>query len=286
MEPFQLRERSGKPALLTIERWEREIPGISAGFTTRIFGSGKDDPMALNLALHVGDDPLRVVENRIAVADALGVPFEAWTCGEQVHDCRVTAVTREGRGRGRLSREDAYPDTDGLITDVPGVWLVSFYADCVPLYFVDPVRRAVGLAHAGWKGTVLQIARKTVEALVETYGSDPADIRAAIGPSIGACCYEVDDRVADRAADCLTAIGADDPTRRSVCRPGEKPGKWMLDLQELNRQIMIKAGILPTSIEWSGWCTGCRTDLFYSHRKENGSTGRMASWIGLDLGGA
>lgn len=283
MEPFVLTNAAGKPAYMTIERWERQFPLVNAGFTTRIGGVSEGGCSSLNCALHVNDDPRHVRRNRELLAEALQIPIESWTCGEQVHGSRVTAVTAKDRGRGAASREAAFPDTDALITNVPGIWLTSFYADCVPLYFYDPVRQAVGLAHAGWKGTVLQIAAETIKAMNENYGSEPSNIRAAIGPSIGVCCYEVDDRVIERINSCLTEIGASGADRAAVHHAGAEPGKHMLNLQEMNRQIMIKAGILPMHIEICGICTGCRTDLFFSHRKENGIAGRMASWVGLSL---
>lgn len=283
MEPFRLTSMPGLPARLHIDRWEQAYPGLSAGFTTRLGGVSVGDYSSMNCALHIQDDPVHVVENRRRLAAGLNVPFEAWTCGEQVHGRNVAIVKRDSRGKGRTSREDSIQDTDALITNESGVWLTSFYADCVPLYFFDPIRRVVGLAHAGWKGTVLQIARSTLEAMAEAYGTEAADVRAAIGPSIGSCCYEVDGKVIERIDECLAEVGAKPEERLKVYSLGEEQGKYMLGLQELNRQIMIKAGIMPMHIEICGMCTGCRTDLFFSHRKENGSTGRMASWIGLDL---
>lgn len=282
MEPFRLIDVPGRPAGLHIKRWEREYPGLSVGFTTRIGGVSRGDYHSLNCALHVRDHPQHVVENRRRLADVLHISFDAWTCGEQVHDRRVAIVARDSRGKGRLSQEDAIPATDALLTNEPDIWLTSFYADCVPLYFFDPARRVVGLAHAGWKGTVLQIARHTIEAMEREYGSRRADVLAAVGPSIAVCCYEVDGRVISRVDECLAEIGADEAERKSVYVP-KADGKAMLSLQHLNRQIMIKAGILPTHIEMCEMCTGCRTDLFFSHRKEGGSTGRMASWISLAL---
>lgn len=281
LEPFQLTRKPGEPAYVTIERWEREHPGISAGMTTRIGGVSGAPYETLNCALHIQDEPVDVIENRRRLGETLGWPFEAWTCGEQVHDRQVAVVTPADKGKGRESREDAFANTDAIVTNEPGIWLTSFYADCVPLYFFDPVRQAVGLAHAGWKGTVLRIAGETIRTMSEAYGTDPSDVMAAIGPSIGMCCYEVDDTVIARIDSCLDEIGAEPGVRSCVYRPGAENGKWMLSLQEMNRQIMIKAGILPTHIEICGMCTGCRTDLFFSHRKENGATGRMASWIGL-----
>lgn len=283
MEPFQLTSSPGRPALLHIDRWERSHPGLSAGFTTRMGGVSEGGYSSLNCALHIQDDIGHVLENRRRISETLNVPFEAWTCGEQVHGGKVAVVQRMDRGKGRAAREDAIQDSDALITNETGIWLTSFYADCVPLYFLDPVRRVIGLAHAGWKGTVLRIAQATVEAMSESYGSDPRDIQAAIGPSIGSCCYEVDGNVIERIDECLTELGASEEDRTKTYRPGAEQGKFMLGLQELNRQIMIKAGIMPMHIEICGMCTGCRTDLFFSHRKESGSTGRMASWIGMNL---
>lgn len=283
MKPFRLLHETGQPARLHLESWERDYDALTAGFSTRWGGASEGDYSSLNCGLHVKDDPRRVIENRGRLALALNVPFEAWTCGEQVHGRNVAVVTRVKRGKGRLANEDAIPDTDALITNEPDVLLISYYADCVPLYFYDPVRRVVGLAHAGWKGTVQQIARHTVEAMSETYGTDAADVLAATGPSIGSCCYEVDRNVIERIDECLTELNSDDNERRNIYKQGQKEGKFMLNLQQLNRQIMIKAGILPSHIEICEICTGCRTDLFFSYRKENGSTGRMVSWIGLNV---
>lgn len=233
------------------------------------------------MGLHVGDAAADVVRNREAVARALNWPPEAWTCAEQVHGARVHAVTAGERGRGRAVREDALADADALITNEPNILLASLYADCVPLYFYDPVQHVVGLAHAGWKGTVQEIAKHTVEAMAQRFGSRPSDVAAVIGPAIGACCYEVDGPVIDKAEPLLDQLRADGFRLAEDTLVPSGQGKARIDLKEINRQIMIKAGILPTSIELSQMCTGCRTDLFFSHRMEQGRTGRMASWIGM-----
>lgn len=261
MDPFRHELSDHRPAYLHLGDWFDQY-GISAGFTTRHAG---------NVALHVGDDADAVRGRRRSVAEALGWPFEAWTCAEQVHGYTVRAVPSGEAGKGRLTRETAYPDTDGLIACEPGILLTQFFADCVPLYFYDPSTGAIGLAHAGWKGTVANIAGCTVRAMAAQYGVQSSELRAAIGPSIGSCCYEVDETVISQVRRIEGAKRALTPTI---------PGKAMLDLKELNRHFMIKAGILPSRIELSTWCTGCRTDLFFSHRKEQGSTGRMMSWIG------
>ncbi|QOS80227.1 peptidoglycan editing factor PgeF [Paenibacillus sp. JNUCC31] len=297
MEPFMLdqeiSERSGNqnsnmgpdPLLLYVEPWKQRFEHMKAGFTTRQGGVGSTPYASLNCAYHVGDDPEDVLKNRKLVAEKLGFSLESWTCGEQVHGKHVAVITTEDRGRGLLDRQSALQDTDGLVTNVPGVLLTSFYADCVPLYFYDPVRQAVGLAHAGWKGTVAGIAESMVETLEREYGSRRQDIHAAIGPSIGDCCYEVDEAVMKHVRVWLDQSPGNDEYRNSASNQVYQSagnGKTMLNLKECNRHIMMKAGILPDHIECTTWCTSCNPELFFSYRKENGITGRMASWIGLE----
>lgn len=278
MEPFELKhsERGDSPTVLEITKWVKEIPGLTVGFTTRIGGVSSGGYDSLNCALHVDDHKETVITNRQRLAQVSGLPFETWTCAEQIHGNRVHIVTANDRGKGRCEREDAIANADALLTVESGLWLTSFYADCVPLLFVDPATRVVGLAHAGWKGTVEQIAIATVNAMVDQFGCKKEHIRAAIGPSIGKCCYEVDERVIHRIRSLYEQLQLD---IRDVLTP-VSDGHAMVDLREINRQLLIKAGILTTNIECTNWCTGCRTDLFYSHRMEGGQTGRMASWIG------
>ncbi|MFC4103902.1 peptidoglycan editing factor PgeF [Paenibacillus xanthanilyticus] len=289
MEPFISTTAAKSPSLFLLPSWMKADDRLTAGFSSRMGGVSASPWNELNVGLHVGDRAQDVVRNREVIAEALGWPFEAWTCAEQVHGSRVHRVTAEDRGRGRESRESAIGDADALMTNEKDILLASFYADCVPLYFWDPQREAVALAHAGWKGTVAEIAVRTTEAMTEAFGSKPAEIRAAIGPSIGGCCYEVDENVLRHVRPLLEELSAlgiveADSQERAVLP--SSPGKARIDLKEINRQIMIKAGILPTHIEITQWCTGCRTDLFYSHRTEQGRTGRMASWIGLGRGAA
>ncbi|QHT60364.1 peptidoglycan editing factor PgeF [Paenibacillus lycopersici] len=281
MEPFVQRhepelEAKG-PSLFLLRPWTERYPGMTAGFTGREGGCSEAPWGTLNCGLHVGDANEDVVRNRRRIAEALGWPFEAWTCAEQVHGDRVTVVGAEDRGKGRESRGSSVGDADAMITTERNVLLTSFYADCVPLYFFDPAKGAVGLAHAGWKGTVLEIARKTVEAMAVSFGCKPSDMHASIGPSIGLCCYEVNEVVLERVIPLIRDMRLDES---GLAVPtGE--GRARINLKELNRQIMIKAGILPSRIECSEWCTGCSTSLFFSHRMEGGATGRMVSWIGI-----
>ncbi|MFD2612820.1 peptidoglycan editing factor PgeF [Paenibacillus gansuensis] len=272
MEPFVHTAVNENMSLFYINSWMNAHPEVTAGFTSRSGGVSKQPYGSLNCALHVNDEDESVIRNRTLLAEALGLPAGSWTCGEQVHGNTVTIVEASDIGAGRLSRENAVQDTDALITNVTGVLLTSFYADCVPILFFDPVQKAAGLAHAGWKGTVQEIASNTVEAMHSAYGSRPEDILTAIGPSIGACCYEVDETVIAK----VRSLQLEEPHYEDL-----GSGKYKVDLKGINRQILRKAGILPSHIEISKWCTGCRTDLFFSHRKENGMTGRMASWIAM-----
>jgi YfiH family protein len=235
------------------------INAIQAGFSTRNDG---------NLALHVGDDPRAVIARREKFAAAAGFDFSAWTCADQVHGIDIARVGLTEVGAGRHALHDKLDGYDGLLTNVPGVMLVSFYADCVPLYFVDPVKRVVGLAHAGWKGTVRGIAAEMVHQMVRDYGCRAEDMLAAIGPAIGPCCYEVDDTV-------INAIN------EQLGRVVYQPGKAMVDLKKINQEIMIREGILSTNIDMSASCTSCQINTYFSHRAEQGKTGRMASWIGI-----
>lgn len=282
MEPFM--QKGVSPVLLHLEPWREKHSAITAGFTGRQGGIGKAPYDSFNCAFHVGDQPEVVLGNRSLLAESLGFTLEDWTCGEQTHGKDIAVVKAEDRGRGSLDRTSAFQATDGLITNVPGVLLTSFYADCVPLYFYDPHQQAVGLAHAGWKGTVAEIAAAMVARMESVYGSRPQNILAGIGPSIGDCCYEVDDYVMDhvRRMEVELLPGDSYGAGQSLYRNSEADaGKSMLNLKEMNRRIMIKAGILPTHIECTSWCTSCNHDVFFSYRKENGVTGRMTSWIGI-----
>lgn len=263
-----------------LSSWMGSDDRLTAGFSGRSGGASSAPWNSLNIGLHVGDAADDVIENRKRLASGIGWSFEAWTCAEQVHGNSVVQVTRADRGKGRAELHDAIAGCDAIMTDVPGVLLASFYADCVPLYFYDSESGAIALAHAGWRGTVGKIAEETARAMQSAYGTDPANVRAAIGPSIDACCYEVDGVVIREVERVLNGLQLDGDTE-AICMRIKDSGKADLNLKEINRQIMIKAGILPSRIELSNWCTGCRTDLFFSHRAEGGKTGRMASWIGI-----
>ena len=167
------------------------------GFSTRLGGVSEGCYPSMNLSFDRGDDPEAVRENFRRIGNAIGVNVEDMVMSKQTHTTNVRVVTEEDRGKGVVKERD-YTDVDGLVTDVRGICLVTSYADCVPLYFVDPVRNAIGLSHSGWRGTVGKIGKKTVELMTERFGSDPSDILACVGPSVCVDCYEVSEDVVEK----------------------------------------------------------------------------------------
>jgi YfiH family protein len=234
-------------------------PGLAVGVSDRAFG---------NLSPGRGDEPSVVLTRREALAELLGFALEDIVCPEQVHGATVARVGARDRGRRA-------PAADGLIADEPGLLLLMLFADCVPVCLFEVERRAVGIAHAGWKGTAGRIAAGTVGAMVEAFGVRPERLRAVIGPAIGACCYEVGD---DVAAAVRASVG---PTEAdAVVRPGRR-GRPHVDLAAANRAQLVEAGLRPESVEMTGLCTACRVDRFFSHRAEAGQTGRFGAAIGI-----
>lgn len=264
--------RCGDLAYLTIPSFA--ATGLVAhAFTTRVGGVSLAPYSSLNLGLHVSDDPLKVVANRRRICSLLGLDVSNLVAGQQVHGDLVITVGAAEAGRGATSLDDALPGVDALVTSESTVLLSSYYADCVPLLFLDPVRRVIALAHAGWKGTVQDIGAKTVQHMVKNHGCIVEDILAAVGPAIGACCYEVDAPVMQAVERCLS--GGPVPARSG------RPGRWWLDLPEVNYRLLLGAGVRAENITMACCCTACHNDLFFTYRKQNGPTGRMASLIML-----
>jgi len=235
----------------------------------------------LNISYTVGDERSRVAANREAFCSAAGVDPKGVCRAQQIHGNAVARVggAEAGRGYAGLSAASApeqatVPNVDSLVTNEPGVFLWLAFADCVPIMLFDPTHRAVGLAHAGWRGTVGHIVARTVEKMTDEFGTRPADLLAGIGPAIGPCCYEVGD---DVAAAALAAFAND----RDVVQP-DVAGRMRLDLPGANARLLLNLGVPARQIEASEYCTSCRTDLFFSHRAEAGRTGRFAAMIGLE----
>ncbi|MGI9859919.1 peptidoglycan editing factor PgeF [Moorella naiadis] len=265
-------EDQGGLAYLRVTFLETRAP-VRAVFTSRRGGVSKAPYNALNLGLHVGDDPQAVLTNRGLLAGALRQPLASWVIGAQVHGNEVARVGREETGRGVRELATALAGIDALVTATPAVTLVAFYADCVPLYLVDPVNRALGLAHAGWQGTVLKVGARTVARMTTEFGSRPADLLAAIGPAVGPCCYQVDDRVAAAVQEELAS------TEEFLVPDG--PHHWRLDLPRANYLSLLEAGLRPDHIVTAGICTCCHPENFFSYRASGGRTGRQAALLAL-----
>lgn len=235
-------------------------------FTTRLGGVSTGSQTSLNLAIGRGDSPENVRENLRILTAALGVDMEKLVLTRQIHSDIVRVVT-EADCAGPFHRD--YPECDALVTNTAGVSLLVFTADCTPLLFHDPVTGAVGAAHAGWRGTAQNIGAKTVEAMVRSFGSRPEDIRAAIGPNIGACHFETD---ADVPQAMVEAFGRE---AEEYIRPhGEK---YLLDLKSINALALRRAGV--QQIEISDSCTMCSPETFWSHRITKGERGSQGAVI-------
>ena len=255
--------------LLSFDLLVKETEVLHA-VTTRQGGGSLPPFDSLNLGLHVGDDPERVIGNYELLSAALAFRLDTLVACKQVHGDRVIEV-REGDER-RLSFLQCREEGDALVTSVPGLVLMVRIADCLPVMFFDPLRKVAGIAHAGWRGTVKKIAAKTVEVIMSRYNSDPARILVGIGPGIGPCCYEVDERVSSLFTKSFSS-GEQLITERN--------GKQYLDLWEANRKQLLEAGIRAENIEVAGLCTSCQNQLLFSHRKDKGKTGRFGALIGI-----
>lgn len=246
---------------------------VCHAFTTRKAGVSSAPFANLNLALHTGDDREKVKENRKIISSVLGVEPNNWVAGKQVHGSQVRVVTEQEKGRGALDYGSALEDTDALITNIPGLVLTSYHADCVSILILDPNKKAIGVAHAGWRGTVDKIGIKTLQKMQEVYGSQLQDFLIAIGPSIGPCCFEVDEKV-------LLPWKENFPYWQEITKPVGS-NKWLIDLWETNKREFLELGVIEKNIAVTDLCTSCRTDLFFSYRAEKGRTGRMAALIAL-----
>ena len=239
---------------------------VSHAFTTRFGGVSKGDFSSLNLAMHRGDAPENVEINWSILADALGFPLQNLVLTRQTHSDLVRKVSR--RDAMGLDHH-LYPECDALITIDPGTALGIFTADCTPLLFHDPVTGAVGAAHAGWRGTAAAIGAKTVEAMVAAYGCRREDIRAAIGPNIGPCCFETDAEVPEAM---VTTYGA--AAQAHIRKAGQK---YYVNLKALNALSLWDSGLVH--IEISQDCTVCQSQRFWSHRVTQGRRGSQGAVI-------
>lgn len=248
---------------LVILRFDLKIgaTGIHAAFSTRHGGTSRPPFAGLNMGSNVGDEPRAVMRNREAFLKALGFNITDIVSSQQVHQDQVHVVLEGDRGRGAFDPKTSIPSRDALITCERRLPLMMYFADCLPVFIFDPSCPAVGIVHSGREGTLRGVVLRTVEKMIAEFGSVPKDCYAAIGPSIRGCCYAVDDRIMDRVM-ALTDGGL------SIHPLTNMPGKYALDLAEVNKYLLVKAGLPQDHIHDVGLCTSCHQDLFFSHQRD------------------
>lgn len=247
---------------------------VAHAFSTRMGGVSKGDFATMNYSFTRGDSREDVLENYRRTAAALGVDMDKMVLTWQTHTTNVRRVTREDAGKGVIRDRD-YKDVDGLITDIPGITLVTFFADCVPLYFLDPVHRAIGLSHSGWRGTVKRMGRVTLEAMEHEFGSRPEDIIACVGPSICMDCYEVGPEVQEEFA------AAFEDQYHDLILTKKREGKFQLNLWKANEIVLTEAGIRRENLAVTNICTHCNPELLFSHRRTGERRGNLCAFLSL-----
>lgn len=242
-------------------------------FTTRLGGVSEGMFSTLNFSFVRGDKTEAVMENYRRIAETFGKTVNDFVCTDQTHTTTVLQVGKAEKGYG-VTKERTYTDVDGLITNEPGVILSTFYADCVPLYFVDPVHKAIGLSHSGWRGTVGRMGQKTLEAMAKAYGTRSEDVYAAVGPSICQECYEISEDVAEYFYKEFQGHG-----EKILINKGN--GKYQLDLWKTNEIVLLEAGIKPEHLAVTNVCTCCNSEVLFSHRASHGKRGNLAAFLML-----
>ncbi len=241
-------------------------------FSTRLGGVSEGHLGTMNLSFSRGDREENVRENFYRIARILECEPGDFVFSHQTHTTNVRIVEKEDRGKGIVKPVD-YSDVDSLVTRQEGLVLSTFYADCVPLFFVDPIARVIGLGHSGWRGTVGRIGIKTIEKM-EELGADRRYIHAAIGPSICGNCYEIGEEVAERFQKEFTGFC------EQILKKKEN-NKYLLDLWKCNELILKEAGIREENLEITGLCTCCNPRLLFSHRASNGRRGNLGAFLML-----
>ena len=252
-----------------------DIAFIRHGFSTRLGGVSKGIFESMNLGYLRGDNPEDVDENYNRISRSIGFNRNDLVISDQVHNTEIRLVTEEDKGKG-IIRDRDYQGIDGLITNKVGVPLVTFFADCVPLYFVDTKNYAIGLSHSGWRGTVKKMGKVTLQAMNRSFGTNPEDVIAVVGPSICQDCYEVSEDVAKAFREEFTK------TQLQSILQDKGNGKFQLNLWEANRNILLDTGIKEDNIHLSKVCTCCNSDILFSHRASQGKRGTLAAFLMLE----
>ena len=246
---------------------------IEHGFSTRKGGVSTGIYERMNLTFNLEDDPENVSENFRRMAAALHTVPEKMVYSKQTHTTNVLKIEEHHKGMG-IVRERDFDNIDGLVTNVPGICLVTSYADCIPLFFADSRDQCIGLSHSGWRGTVGNIAQVTVDALIREYNANPAYIKAVIGPGICRGCYEVSEDVA-------SAFAKEFSGHECEILIEKGGGKYQLDLWKSNEIVLRDAGILPEHLAVTNLCTCCNPNLLFSHRASHGKRGNLGAFLKL-----
>jgi len=241
---------------------------VKHGFSGRLGGVSRGNNSELNFGFSKGDDPDAVRENYRRFGLALDIDHLKIAAPQQKHTDHIGVARAEDAGSGLWSPLH-FPETDGLITNDPGVVLATYYADCYPILLLDPIKKAIGAVHSGWRGTTRDIGKRAVEKMTAAYGSDPADILATVGPGIGKCCFEIESDVLDAFRHRMDFVEKVSDT------------KWHVDLPGIIRLTLLEAGLREENLRFAGLCTRCRMDLFHSHRGSKGTAGSMMALISL-----
>ena len=279
MEPWIRKEGTAEPRIresggvvtLHFDRLDQEEWLLHA-FSTRHGGVSLGTRASMDLSLKQDADTR--MENFSRIARAVGFDVEAAVCSYQTHTVNIRRVTAEDAGKG-LTAERDYQDIDGLICDVPGLTLVTFYADCVPLFFADTKNHVIGLAHSGWRGTTARMGREMVHAMQDAFGTKPEDLICAVGPSICGSCFEVGPEVEEAFAQTFT------PEQMKRIVTGRKGDRSYIDLWSANREILLEAGVPGERISVSGICTRCNPQHLFSHRIMGADRGSLAAFMGI-----
>jgi len=273
---MELREKKGVHYLVFPKIEELGI--VDHLFSTRLGGVSKGYFSEMNLSYTRGDEKEAVDENYRRISDVLGHgrKLDDFVCTFQTHTVNVMKVTEEDRGKGPAKLRD-YTDIDGLITNIPGIILSTFHADCPPVFFIDPVKKAIGLSHSGWKGTKGEIAARTIEAMTKEYGTDPKDLICAVGPSICGECYEIGVDVAEEFSENYTKEELENE-KIIVPYPNDK---FRLYLWNAIRYTLKKSGVKPENILVTDICTRCNPDLLFSHRVHKDNRGNLCAFLSL-----
>jgi hypothetical protein len=244
-----------------------ECDFLTHAFCTRRGGVSEGEYDSLNISFKEGDLESKVLQNWHRLAMAFAIPMDQFLTLNQVHGDNIFIIKPFGE---YYSSSEAM-NYDAIVTSRTNLAICIKTADCVPVFIVDKAKKIIAVVHAGWRGTALEITAKVVRLLIEKYGSSPRDLLAAVGPSIGQCCFEVDSAAANSFFE--------HKNNEAFLFPGARPNKWMLDLAEANRQQILNCGIPETNIDVSDLCTSCRQDLFFSHRGSGGITGRQVNFM-------